>query len=158
MILKKLILLTLILLISAPFIAILLNRVPLTAAPGLGSRIKSYFTENDRSTEQVNQYPELRAPHLALASGQALNAVRQAVQTLGWEVVEYNLQQLTLKAQVTTPLLRFRDDISIGLETTSNQKTIVHIRSKSQLGRGDFGANSRHIIDLAQALNDNSSE
>lgn len=157
MLTKKLTLLVLIVLIAAPFIAILLNRVPLLTAPGPVARLKSYFTENDRSTEQAGQFPELSPlPLPGVNTKQALESVKQAVTGLGWTLLAVDQQHNTAHAEIVTPLLRFRDDIHIGLEPIlAENQTLVHIRSHSRVGRGDFGANIRHILDLRTALQSN---
>jgi len=56
-----------------------------------------------------------------------------------------------IEAVATTRVLRFRDDVTIALHREGDV-TVVHVRSKSRLGKGDFGANARRIRDFQQRL------
>ncbi|GMQ96704.1 MAG: hypothetical protein BMS9Abin15_0380 [Gammaproteobacteria bacterium] len=66
---------------------------------------------------------------------------------------EVDGERYTVHAVVTTPLLRFKDDIDVRFELTDEQTSTIHIRSASRFGKGDFGANLSHIMDLQTALN-----
>lgn len=55
----------------------------------------------------------------------------------------------TLHAEV--PVLTFTDDLTVTL-SSNNKETTVNVRSASRVGKGDFGENRRHIIQLLTAL------
>ncbi len=49
------------------------------------------------------------------------------------------------------PVLMFRDDLVVTLRG-NQQQVVVDVRSQSRVGKGDFGENRRHIIQLLDAL------
>jgi uncharacterized protein (DUF1499 family) len=57
----------------------------------------------------------------------------------------------TLTAVWTSPLFRFKDDVSIEL-VPEGGSTRVLVRSASRVGRYDFGQNARHVRDFFAAL------
>ena len=61
-----------------------------------------------------------------------------------WEVVAVDREGLRIEAVATTSLLRFKDDIVIEVRA-SIEGAEVHMRSKSRVGRSDFGANAKRI-------------
>lgn len=97
-------------------------------------------------TEKVsNSYSDLNAEPLAMSVGDAFaKVVRIAGDMSGWEVVHTNTEALCLEAVATTPLLRFKDDIVIRV-TPSGDSARVDMRSRSRLGKHDFGANADRI-------------
>lgn len=132
--------------------AILLNRVPLTAPPGLWPRLQRYLGQHVAQTAPDSRFPELRTRHYALRP-QALYAdVQAAVARLGWTVTERDPARGEVRAVVVTPLLRFRDDILIRVNAGAGHASSLYLRSRSRVGRGDLGANIRHILDLYAAL------
>jgi uncharacterized protein (DUF1499 family) len=64
---------------------------------------------------------------------------------LGWQEVEVTRDGI--RAVVVSPLLRFRDDLSVQLEELE-AGTRLHARSASRVGKGDLAANARHLRDL----------
>ncbi|MBK7844073.1 MAG: DUF1499 domain-containing protein [Bdellovibrionales bacterium] len=62
-----------------------------------------------------------------------------------WTVVNINSKERRLEATVTTLLLRFKDDVVIEIRPVPPGGSEVQMRSKSRVGRSDFGANSKRI-------------
>jgi uncharacterized protein (DUF1499 family) len=116
----------------------------------------------------MNQYPEefieLQKKHYAdigpkvlkLASGETVSDILKRVEKLakvnmGWNVVSVDEGALRLEATATTALLKFKDDIVIELRPSSSDgaevqdQVVLHMRSKSRLGKGDLGANAKRI-------------
>jgi uncharacterized protein (DUF1499 family) len=72
-------------------------------------------------------------------------AIARALRRLGWEArPETNG---TIAAIWTSPVFRFKDDVSIGAASVESG-TRVSVRSASRVGRYDFGQNARHVRDL----------
>lgn len=132
--------------------AIALNRVPLTAPPGPLQRLSRYLGHNVAETSPASRYPELRTRHYAVPPDVLFAAVEQAVHSLGWTVRERSAARRELRAVVLTPLLHFHDDILIRVNGGTGSSSSLYLRSRSRVGRGDFGANTRHILDLYAAL------
>ena len=56
-----------------------------------------------------------------------------------------------IRAVATTMVFRFKDDVTITVQREANA-TVVNIRSRSRIGRGDLGANARRIRDFQSRL------
>jgi len=131
---------------------LLLNRVPLVDPPGLGTRLTTYLTTNLAETRPDHPFPELRERSFSVPAAQLYPRVLKAVPSLGWRLVREDSQARRLDAVVETPLLRFRDDVQIEVRPAGAQQSQLSVRSASRIGRGDFGANTRHVLDLYRAL------
>lgn len=84
---------------------------------------------------------------------QAAQLVSQAAAALArWQHAGGDGTTTELHFVRTTPLLRFKDDVHVRLHPQGDQ-TVVHIRSRSRLGRGDLGQNPRNIQQLIAELN-----
>jgi len=133
--------------------AVIANRVPLFVQPGPINRLALYLGNNVMETSAEPRLPELTPVVLNMNRDQALTKVSAAINKLGWMLDEVDGERYTVHAVATTPLLRFKDDIDVRFESTDGKTSTLHIRSASRLGKGDFGANLRHIMDLQTALN-----
>lgn len=128
--------------------ALLLNRLPWDQSPGAAARLVVYLGNNNAATDPASDFPELHPPRYDITP-EALHAVAvQAVERLGWEVSARDDGQLLLGAVIITPLLRFRDDVEIRAERAPDGGSLLTARSTSRVGRADFGANTRHLLDL----------
>jgi uncharacterized protein (DUF1499 family) len=134
--------------------AILLNRVPILAAPGPGPRLTIYLTENVAETRVNARLPELRPRAFPLDPSLLFASVCSAVTALQWGDVRCDPQGRKIQASVTTPLWRFRDEVSIRVLPRGGNGSELYVVSRARIGRGDLGANLRHILDLYTALGD----
>ena len=133
--------------------AIVLNNPPLTESPGLVRRLATYLMNNVAETRRQHTFPELELPCYRIAPERLLSSIEHATDLLGWDIIDLNAPKHRLKAVVTTPLFKFKDDVEIRLTLAADDSgTEVHIRSSSRVGRADFGANTRHILDLLATL------
>ena len=66
------------------------------------------------------------------------------VKDMGWEIVAENSETGVIEATATTPFVGFKDDVVIRIRT-ENAETLVDIRSKSRIGRGDMGVNADRV-------------
>jgi uncharacterized protein (DUF1499 family) len=131
--------------------ALALNRAPLWQPPGALVRLQLYLTTNLAETRPDHVRPELRPLLLALPLGQVDALLREAIRRLHWQPLE--TQGESVRAVAVTPLLRFKDDIEVNLQSTTDG-TLVNVRSQSRVGKGDLAANTRHILDLYRMLVD----
>ncbi len=69
-----------------------------------------------------------------------------------WEVVYEDAAAFVLEAVATTGLLRFKDDVVVRV-TPAGKGSLIHVRSKSRLGKGDLGANAERIKAYGAELN-----
>lgn len=139
--------------LSLPFLALLGgllgNRPPLLAPPGSLERLKTYLTTNVAETRPDHIFPELRPPLVAADAARTRAIAVGAMRSLGWQ--EIRDEGNGIGAVVVTPFLGFRDDVTLRLQET-DAGTLVHARSASRIGKGDLGANARHLRDLFTEL------
>ena len=131
--------------------ALMLNNLPMGDPPGFFIRLKTYLTTNVAETRLNHPFPELELPRVAMAPGLLLTRLELTIDILDWEIIEIDPRNFELHAVVETPFLKFKDDVLIKLHPTP-AGTELHIRSSSRVGRGDFGTNTRHILDLLAML------
>lgn len=125
---------------------------PLSERPGLQKRIKRYLSENQAETSNTSAYPELHTPLYMESPEHLFELVSSAVQALGWTLSFKSQERLEIKAEISAPILRVKDDISIQITAGEQGLSALQIRSASRVGKADMGANIRHIIDLKQKI------
>ena len=129
------------------------NRPPLSRSPGAAERITIYLTRNVAETGPDAVLEELRP--LWLRGEPAVLAARVAdtMRDLGWRAVSTDRAGGRISAQVVSDLFRFTDDVTVHLRDAGAGLSEARVRSASRVGRGDLGANARHVMDLRAALN-----
>lgn len=133
-------------------VAVLRNDVAIDAPPGKLTRLRTYLTENVAQTRPDHSFPELRTRVFGHDETTLLRRVARACAVLGWEAIRVDEDRLVVRAQVRTPLLGFTDDVEAKVEADGAGGARLDIRSASRVGRGDLGANLRHVLDLYGAL------
>jgi hypothetical protein len=128
------------------------NRVPLTAPPGLFPRLVTYLTTNVAETSEHSPFPELRTRRYEAPAGLLFDVARRAAQHLGWEVTLLDAEKREIRAIVKTRVWKFKDDVTIQTPPAQPSGSWLIVRSASRVGKGDLGANTRHILDLVQAV------
>jgi uncharacterized protein (DUF1499 family) len=95
-------------------------------------------------TEQA--YGDLTNLELSVPPAEAFARVLALVKERGWRVASQDDAGRRVQAVAITPLLRFRDDVVVEVRSAPmGVGSIVAMRSKSRLGRRDFGANAKRI-------------
>lgn len=133
-------------------IAIIKNRLPLGQSPGLITRLTTYLTTNTAETSDDHVFPELRTRTFSQDAENVHNFVGQAATDLGWRIVSSDSEEKKIEVEISTPLLKFRDDMVVEIIAIDEQHSALKVRSRSRVGKGDLGANTRHILDLYQAM------
>ena len=88
---------------------------------------------------------------LPLPPAEALARVESAIRSLPrWRVDTADAAAGTITATRRTRLFRFTD-VMIRLETIASG-TRIHARSKSRVGKSDFGQNRRNVMELFASL------
>lgn len=107
---------------------------------------------NDVETGKTRQYPDLQPQRLRAPWSAVLDAVHAVARRQErWRIEEFDPEGGTLKAVAVTRLARFRDDVWVRAER-DGEDVVVNIRSKSRLGKGDFGVNAKRIRAFQAAL------
>ena len=98
-------------------------------------------------------YPELAPLRVEKSAAQVFEVARELAQSMrGWDVVFVDLDRNHLEAVVTTPWLRFKDDVCVEVKALDDNHCEVQMRSKSRVGLSDLGANARRIHDFFDKL------
>jgi len=83
---------------------------------------------------------------------ESLSRIERLVKRRGWTVSGVDRPGLRIQAVAITRLMRFRDDVVIAVRPATPTSSIVAMRSKSRVGRGDLGTNARRIRVFLEAL------
>lgn len=112
------------------------------------------LTTNIAETSDSAEDP-LQRPMLIHRSMQdSAELVEHAVHTLPrWEQTDRDQDGDTVVLHLvrTTPLWRFKDDITVRIEPTAEGSRVSAV-SKSRVGKGDLGQNPRNLRELFEAL------
>ncbi len=112
----------------------------------------SWMTRNWADTDEGDD-PRLRPLDLPISPVDAMAKVEGEIRSLPrWEVVAVEKNTSTIHALRRTRLFRFVDDITVRCEAVAENRTRVHARSQSRLGKGDFGQNRRNLLQLWAVL------
>lgn len=129
------------------------NALPLNESPGSFVRVYTYLNTHVAQTQEGSPFPELRPRHYTLAADQLFGKVKEAIGTLPrWEITQTSNDKRELHAVVTTRLFRFKDDVDVSVTLEPGGRPAVMVKSVSRVGKGDLGANTRHVLDLYDAL------
>jgi uncharacterized protein (DUF1499 family) len=110
------------------------------------NRLQAWFTVNDVTTGSSPAYPHLQPLVLDQPPDEAFAlALATAHDLRGWRIVNVSPKERRFEAEASTPVLPFVDDLDIWIEPRRNDSSRVQVRSRSRVGRGDFGANARRI-------------
>ncbi len=129
------------------------NHLPMNDSPGSFIRYYTYLNTHVAETIDGSPFPELRPRSYALPADELFGKVKSTIGGMPhWEIVESKDDVRQLHAVVTTPLFRFKDDVTVSVVPQPGGKPAVMVRSVSRVGQGDLGANTRHVMDLYDAL------
>jgi uncharacterized protein (DUF1499 family) len=99
---------------------------------------------NDVTTGATPEYPDLQPQVFAPSRDQVFDAASAVARAEGWDVTQEDRTTGVIQAVATTPLMRFKDDVTITV-TPEGGRTKVVVRSHSRIGKGDLGTNARRI-------------
>ena len=141
-------------LIGASLLAagLIANRLPLTDPPGFFTRLFTYLTTNVAETSEHSAFPELRTRRYEAPPALLFDYARRAAQSLGWEITVLDADTHEIQAVVKTRVWGFQDDVTIQTPPAQPSGSWLVVRSASRVGKGDLGANTRHIMNLVQAV------
>ena len=71
-------------------------------------------------------------------------ASTQAIENLGWELVNIDADKGIVEATDTTAWFGFKDDVVVRITDNENER-LVDIRSKSRIGGSDLGKNAARV-------------
>lgn len=101
------------------------------------------------AVQQRAGYGDLAPLEMRLEPGLAFGRVFEAANQIEtWEITLADPGQRVIEGVDTSWLFRFKDDFVIEVRPDASGGSLVHMRSKSRVGKGDVGANARRIRDF----------
>ncbi len=128
------------------------NDLPWNDPPGVRARLITYLTTNVAETTPDSAFPELRPRSYAAPAALMFDVARRAAEALHWESSTIAPEARTIETVVTTRVMKFKDDVTIRVEATGEERSTLFARSASRVGWGDLGANTRHLMNLFESV------
>jgi uncharacterized protein (DUF1499 family) len=104
------------------------------------------------AAQQRAGYPKLAPIRLTASLPDAFQRSVRAAEALGWMITHRDPEGGALEATETSRIFRFVDDIVVRLRADGTA-TVIDVRSKSRVGRGDMGANAKRIEAFRKQVN-----
>ena len=105
----------------------------------------------EAAEQQRMAYPDLQTLTYSQSTSELVEASKQAIANLGWELVNTDADNGIIEATDTSTWFGFKDDVVIRV-TDNNSERLVDIRSKSRVGKSDLGKNAARIHTLVDEL------
>lgn len=105
----------------------------------------------EEATQQRAAYPELQTLNYPQSKSELVEATKQVINNLGWQLVNIDADQGIVEATERTMWFGFKDDVIVRI-TDNGSKRLVDIRSKSRVGGSDLGKNAERIHKLIEEL------
>ncbi|MFO8175531.1 MAG: DUF1499 domain-containing protein [Longimicrobiales bacterium] len=117
-------------------------------------RIRQALTRNRVETHPLHQDPGLRGRTYAIPFSRVWKEAEAMASgdLRGWEILEADEDRGLIRAEATTSVFRFVDDVEIRLSLDENGQTRVDMTSGSRVGKGDLGKNARRVRSFFRAL------
>jgi uncharacterized protein (DUF1499 family) len=109
---------------------------------------------NDVETGRTPEYPDLQPREYAAGEQAVTKAVKAAIGRLSrfaFVGAGAGPGGSEVQAVATTRVLRFKDDVNVRIRREGG-KTRVSVRSRSRMGKIDFGQNARNVRELLAAV------
>ncbi len=107
-----------------------------------------------RGAQHRQRYPHIEPMVFPLLRCAVFQAALAAANSLRWHIAASDEAEGRIEATVTTPLMRFKDDVVIRVRASDGDSgTRVDIRSASRIGLSDLGTNARRIRTFCHELN-----
>ena len=103
------------------------------------------------ATQQRAAYPELQTLNYTQSKSELVEATKQVIDHLGWQLVNIDADQGIVEATDRTMWFGFKDDVIVRI-TDNGSKRLVDIRSKSRVGGSDLGTNAERIHKFIEEL------
>ncbi|MGP5337092.1 DUF1499 domain-containing protein [Psychrobacter maritimus] len=103
------------------------------------------------ATQQRAAYPELQTLNYPQSKSELVEATKQVIDNLGWQLVNIDANQGIVEATDRTMWFGFKDDVIVRI-TDNGSKRLVDIRSKSRVGGSDLGKNAERIHKFIEEL------
>lgn len=112
------------------------------------TNVATTWPDHDEPRLRTRRY-QLPLAHVAAAVKVAVPALRTYGRRWRFVAMQAEPEHIVLRAEV--PVLLFTDDLTVTLRAAPGG-CLLDVHSASRVGRGDFGENRRHILQLLAAL------
>ncbi len=102
------------------------------------------YAGDESARLQLEAYPDIETIVLLDPQSFVFDTALAVAEDMGWEIVASEAGEGRIEATATTPWVGFKDDVVIRIRT-DGPETLVDVRSKSRVGRGDMGVNAKRI-------------
>ncbi|MGB1291840.1 MAG: DUF1499 domain-containing protein [Pseudoalteromonas sp.] len=106
----------------------------------------------ETAAQQLKAYPELATLNYKENTKHVIRVSIDTVKSLGWELVNADVEQGVIEATDTTTWFGFKDDVVIRV-VAHGDSSALDIRSKSRVGKSDLGKNAERINQFIALLN-----
>lgn len=110
------------------------------------------YSGKETADQQKAFYSDLEPIKLLVDYDKAFDMAVKTTEKMPWTIVDINKEQGRIEAFHKLAWFGFVDDVVIRVDTTANG-SIVDIRSKSRIGRGDLGVNAKRIMSYKKKFN-----
>ncbi|WP_010200705.1 DUF1499 domain-containing protein [Psychrobacter sp. PAMC 21119] len=105
----------------------------------------------EAAKKQRDAYPDLKTLSYTQSQSELVKATEQAVNNLGWDLVNSDVDKGIVEATDSTMWFGFKDDVVVRV-TDNDSERLLDIRSKSRVGGSDLGKNAERIHDFINEL------
>ena len=105
----------------------------------------------ETAEQQRIGYPDLQTLRYDQTQPELIAASTQAIENLGWELVNIDAEKGIIEATESTAWFGFKDDVVVRITDNENER-LVDIRSKSRVGGSDLGKNAARVHKLIDEL------
>ena len=100
---------------------------------------------------QREAYPDIEPYRINASVEEAYKKALAAAKDMGWEIVAAAPEAGRIEATDTTFWYGFKDDIVVRI-SEDNGESVIDVRSKSRVGRGDVGTNAKRVREYLKLL------
>lgn len=105
----------------------------------------------EAAKKQRDAYPDLKTLSYTQSQSELVKATEQAVNNLGWDLVNSDVDKGIIEATDSTMWFGFKDDVVVRI-TDNGSERLLDIRSKSRVGGSDLGKNAERIHNFINEL------
>ena len=105
----------------------------------------------EAAKQQRDAYPDLKTLSYTQSQSELVKATEQAVNNLGWDLVNSDVDKGIVEATDSTMWFGFKDDVVVRV-TDNGSERLLDIRSKSRVGGSDLGKNAERIHNFINEL------
>jgi len=110
------------------------------------------YPGEETAAQQKAFYSDLAPLTLSIDYNEAFDLAVETTKKMPWKIVEINKEEGRIEAFQKLAWFGFIDDVVIRVDTTTSG-SIIDIRSKSRIGRGDLGVNAKRIKNFKKKFN-----